>query len=150
MEALIAKDPENEAGYRERTEALIDELNELDQHYHEALESLEDRRIVVQHPAFGYLAHEYNLEQIGITGLLTNSDPSAETMAEMIEFIKENNIKAIYVDPAMPTEVSEAIANEAGVEVRPLRTLETISQEESAEGLDYFDLMNENLASLTK
>ena len=50
----------------------------------------------------------------------------------------------------MPTEVSEAIANEAGVEVRPLRTLETISQEESAEGLDYFDLMNENLASLTK
>ena len=148
MNGLIELDPENEANYRERTEALIAELEQLDQEFQEKLSTLEDRRIVVQHPAFGYLAHEYQLEQIGITGLLTQSDPSAETMANMINFIKEENISVIYVDPSIPTDVSEIIAQEAGVEVRYLRTLETISEEEEMNNVSYMELMRQNLESL--
>jgi len=46
--------------------------------------------------------------------------------------------------------IAKTVASATGAELRPLRTLETVSAEEIAAGADYFSLMRENLANLTK
>ena len=68
----------------------------------------------------------------------------------MQEFVKEHKTKVIFVDPSLDDALAKTVAPATGAELRPLRTLETVSAEEIAAGADYFSLMRENLANLTK
>ena len=144
-DALIEIDPDNTDTYTKNAATLIENLNKLDQEYAEGLKDLKERRIVVQHAAFGYLAHAYNLEQIAIAGLSTTQEPGAEKLGKMQKFVKENNIKVIYVDPLTNQAISQTVASSTGAELLPLTTLEVVSKDE-----DYFTLMRQNLEQLKK
>lgn len=149
-EALMELDPENATFYEENAQTLVTKLEELDKEYHEALESLEHRTILVQHAAFGYLANAYELEQVAITGLNTTKEPSAQVIAEMQEYMKENQTKVIYVDPALKEDIAKTVATATKAELLPLRTLEVVTFDEMAEGVDYFTIMRDNLNELLK
>lgn len=122
----------------------------MNEEFNVGLADLENRTIVVQHEAFGYLAHAYDLEQLAISGLANNAEPSAKQLAEMTNVVNERNIQVIYVDPTTSTTISETVSQATGAELRPLRTLEFITEEEIEQGEDYFSIMRENLAQLTK
>src|SRR5699024_3287265 len=148
--ALIELDPANEATYTENAAKLSEELTALNEEFNVGLADLENRTIVVQHEAFGYLAHAYDLEHLAISGLANNAEPSAKQLAEMTNVVNERNIQVIYVDPTTSTTISETVSQATGAELRPLRTLEFITEEEIEQGEDYFSIMRENLAQLTK
>lgn len=148
--ALIELDPANEATYTENAAKLSEELTALNEDFNVGLADLKNRTIVVQHEAFGYLAHAYDLEQLAISGLANNAEPSAKQLAEMTNVVNERNIQVIYVDPTTSTTISETVSQATGAELRPLRTLEFITEEEIEQGEDYFSIMRENLAQLTK
>lgn len=147
-DALIEADPDNAKTYEANAQQLIDDLNTLDSEFQEGLASREDRTIVVQHEAFGYLAHAYDLEQVAITGLATNAEPSAQELIGIAKFVEDNNIEIIYIDPNTSSSISETVANTTGAELRPLRTLEFVSNDEMEAGVDYFTIMSENLQQL--
>ncbi|XJS10380.1 metal ABC transporter solute-binding protein, Zn/Mn family [Aerococcaceae bacterium WGS1372] len=147
-DALIEVDPANAEHYEANAQQLVDELLALDQEFEEGLQSLSNRTMVVQHEAFGYLAHAYDLKQVAITGLMTNTEPSAQQLVEISKFIAENNVETIYIDPATSTSISEAVADTTGVKLRPLRTLESVSTEEMEQGIDYLSIMRDNLNQL--
>ncbi|MBG9984228.1 zinc ABC transporter substrate-binding protein [Aerococcaceae bacterium DSM 111022] len=142
-DALIEVDPDNESAYTENTETLIQELNALDTEYQEGLQDLENRTIVVQHAAFGYLTHAYDLQQESIAGLSTTQEPSAETLATMQDFVKEHDVKVIYVDPIGDNAISQTVASSNEAELKPLSTLEVVQ-----DGEDYFSVMRQNLEQL--
>lgn len=146
--ALIEIDPANQAEYEENAQALMKELSQLDQEFSEKLALREDREFVVQHAAFAYLAQSYGLEQIPITGISTDTEPSAQTLARMQEFIQSRGIEVIYVDPSLDSSIAQTVAQAAGAELRNLRTIEVVTQEELAKGEDYFSLMRANLEAL--
>lgn len=147
-DAFIEVDPDNTAVYETNAQALVEDLEALNNEFIDSLRALEDRTLVVQHEAFGYLTHAYDLEQVAITGLITNAEPSAQQLVEISKFISENEVEVIYIDPATSTSISETIANTTGVELRPLRTLEFVSNDEMEQGMDYLTLMRENLEQL--
>lgn len=149
-DALCKIDPDHAEIYQANTQKLIDELKDLDQEFQAALARREDRRIVVQHAAFAYLAEAYDLEQVAITGLSTDAEPSAKTLAEMQNFIKHEGIQVIYVDPALNTSISDTVAQATEAKLLPLRTLEIVTAEEEAAGEDYLSLMRANLKVLTE
>lgn len=148
-QALIEIDPGNREIYEENAKELIDQLEELDQEFKEGLADLEQRTFVVQHAAFGYLAHAYNLNQVAITGISTTAEPGAKQLAQMQDFIIENDIKIIYVEPSLSKNVSDTIASATNVEIRPLKTLEAVKQEELDQGMNYFTIMRDNLQQLS-
>ena len=148
--ALVALDPENASTYEANAASLTEDLKKLDQEFKEGTAKLSDKNFVVQHAAFGYLAHAYGLEQHAITGISSTAEPSAAALAKMQEFVKEHKTKVIFVDPSLDDSIAKTVASATGAELRPLRTLETVSAEEIAAGADYFSLMRENLANLTK
>lgn len=148
--ALVALDPENASTYEANAASLTEDLKKLDQEFKEGAAKLSDKNFVVQHAAFGYLAHAYGLEQHAITGISSTAEPSAAALAKMQEFVKEHKTKVIFVDPSLDDAIAKTVASATGAELRPLRTLETVSAEEIAAGADYFSLMRENLANLTK
>ena len=149
-DALIELDPANEAVYQANAEVLISELEVLNQEFEEQLAQLEDRRIVVQHAAFGYLTHAYDLEQVAIAGISSTQEPSAQALASMQNFIKSEQISVVYVEPSLDQAIANTVTSVSDVELRPLRTLETVSADEMAEGIDYFSIMRDNLVELTR
>lgn len=146
--ALIEVDPDNQMHYESSTQALVDELLLLDQEFTEKLANRTEKSFVVQHAAFAYLAAEYGLQQIAITGLSTSVEPSAQQIAQMQQLIQEQEVSEIYVDPSMDASIAETVAQATGAELKNLRTIEVISQEEIAVGEDYFSLMRANLEAL--
>ncbi len=128
--------------------AVNKELYVLDDNYHAVLKRAERRELVVGHAAFGYLCHRYKLEQIAIAGLSTHDEPSAALLAEISDLAKEHDVKVIFYDTTGSDKLAKVIAEEIGVELKPLNPLGTLTNEQYAAGEDYFSLMRQNLSAL--
>lgn len=98
--------------FQSNTEALINDIDELDAEIRSTLEGFEQRTFMVFHPAWGYFAHEYGLEQIAVQ--VEGQDPSASEVADLVDTAREQNIKVIFVQSSFSTTDAEAIAQEIG------------------------------------
>lgn len=149
-EALIELDPENESAYTENAESFTAELEELNKDYETAFESADHRLFITQHAAFGYIAHRYNLVQESLAGLSSESEASAQRMAEITELIKEEEIPLIYYNSSSSSDLAQTVADEADIETEILHSLESVEDEELHSGEGYLSLMRENLENLKK
>ncbi len=148
--AFSKADPANAAYYEENGAKYKEELAQLDADFRTALADLPNRHIVVAHEAFGYLAHRYDLEQLGIMGVAADAEPTPERMARIIDFVREHNVKTIYSETLVSPRLAEAIANEAGAKVLVLNPIEGLTTEQVNKNYDYIALQRENLATLAE
>src|SRR5699024_5931176 len=124
------------------------EFEELDQEFREGLENLENRDIVVSHEAFAYLSEAYNLNQIGIEGLVPDSEPRPSRMAEIIDYINENDTQTLFFEDVNDTKVVDTISAETDADIKVLYTLEYLTDKQISNDDDYFSVMRQNLDSL--
>lgn len=149
-EGLAEADPDNADNYRENAEIYNGKLNELNEAYRAAFEGVENRTFVTQHAAFAYLAARYDLNQISVTGLNAEVEPSAAALATLSDYVKANNISHIYFENNASSQTAETLAEEVGVELAVLSPLEGITEEDQEKGSDYISVMLENLEALKK
>jgi len=149
-EGLIKSDPEGRETYQANFEKWENECVSLDGEYFQRLEVLPGRTIVVSHEAFGYLCSQYGLTQMAIEGIEADSEPDAQKMAEIVEFVKKNNVKVIFTEELVSPKVAQSIAEASGATVEELNPLEGLSEEDIAAGKDYFAVMRSNLDALEK
>ena len=149
-EGLAEADPDNAEDYLENAGIYNGKLNELDEAYRAAFEGTENRTFVTQHAAFAYLAARYDLNQISVTGLNAEVEPSAAALATLSDYVKANNISHIYFENNASSQTAEALAEEVGVELAVLSPLEGITEEDQKKGSDYISVMLENLEALKK
>lgn len=142
--------PDMAEEFQANADAYMEELTELDNLYTEALENASRKDFVTSHTAFSYLAVDYGLNQIGIAGLTPDEEPSAARLAELADYVKENDIQYIYYEEAGSDSMAKTLADEAGVEMAVLNPLESLSQEAMDNGADYISVMKENLTELQK
>lgn len=149
-DAFVKADPENKDYYENNYKTYEEKFDALNQTYKDTLESLPGKVIVVSHEAFGYLCGAYGLTQMGIESLSPDSEPDPARMAEVIDFVKENNVKTIFFEELVSPKVAEAIAKETGAQTEVLNPIEGLSDEEIKGGDDYFSVMEKNLDVLKK
>lgn len=149
VEGLEKVDPNNTEYYRENARSYKQRLSDLHEKYAAILAEAEQRKFIVSHAAFGYLAHRYNLEQLAIRGISPEVDPGPARMAEIIETSREAEIKYIFSEKLVSQQVSKVIAMETGAEVLLLNPLGAITLEERKAGKDYLSIMEENLRNLS-
>lgn len=147
-EGFIKVDPVNIDLYKGNKERLLTKLEQLDKDYKQGLKSCKSKEIITSHSAFGYLASDYGLTQISISGLSADEEPSARQLAEIATFAKENNVKYIFFESLVSPKLSETIAQEVGAKTMVLDPVEGITDEDMQNGKDYFSIMNENLNNL--
>jgi zinc transport system substrate-binding protein len=109
---LVQVDPQNEAYYTRNRDEYLAKLDALDKDIQEGLSGLENRRFIVFHPAWGYFARDYNLEQIPIE--IGGKEPSAKDIANLIQKAEEQNIKIVFASPEFNPRSAEVIAKEIG------------------------------------
>ncbi len=149
-EAFKKEDPKNASYYQKNADELIASLQELDSAYRQGLATCQKRDIVTAHAAFGYLAQEYNLNQVAISGLSPEEEPSARKLAELATFVREKQVKYIFFEELTSPRFSQTLAQETGVETLVLNPAEGLTPEDEAKGENYFTIMEANLANLEK
>ena len=140
---LCKTDSENADYYKQNLAVFKEKAENLDNEYKQVLQNAKTKYIIVSHEAYGYLCKAYGLEQIGIEGVMADSEPSPAKMAEIVNFSKEHNIKYVFAENSGDTKLADTAANEIGGEVLVLSPFESGSE-------DYFTVMENNLQALKK
>ena len=137
-------DPENKASYEANANTYIAKLEDLKSEMHEELDNLPNRDIITFHEAFPYFAEEFNLNIAGVIEIEPDSEPSAKEIENIINTVKEKNIKALFTEPQYSSKVAETIAVETGATVYELDPIVTGDSTPDAYD-DYINKMKKNL-----
>lgn len=113
--ALAELDPSHEANYTANLDAFLADIDALDADIRATLEDTKSDKFIVFHPAWGYFARAYGLEQVPIE--IEGQEPSAQELAGLIEMAKAEGIKVVFAQPEFDQEDAETIAAEIGGEV---------------------------------
>ncbi len=146
---FINIDSENKEYYEENYSHELKRLTDLDLKYTDQLSNIKNKYLVVSHAAFGYLASDYGLEQIYISGLEPDAAPTAKKMEELIEKVKKYQVSTIFYEEAVSPDIAKKIAQEANIKTDTLYTLESIEKEDDGK-VDYVSLMEENLSKIVE
>lgn len=141
---LAAADPDNAQEYLANAETLAGELTALDEEFTAGLAQCEIRTVVVAHEAYGYLAEAYDLEQVGISGIDPDTEPSPARLAEIGDVVRAEGVTTIFTESLVNPKVTETLADDLGVETAVLDPLEGLADDSK----DYQVVMRENLAAL--
>lgn len=114
-------DPGNEAAYRKNAEEYMQRLEDLDRQITKALEGVRNKKFIVYHPAFGYLADDYGLTMYSLEE--EGKEATAQRLQEMTDLAKAEGIKVVFYQEEMDSRQSKAFADELGgktVQLSPL------------------------------
>jgi zinc transport system substrate-binding protein len=130
------------------TQAFVARLQMLDADFERGLARCDRREIITSHAAFGYLVDRYGLEQIALTGVAPEAEPTARDLERIVREVERSDATTVFFETLVSPRLAETVAREAGAKTAVLNPLEGLSQEELDEGKDYFSVMRQNLATL--
>lgn len=113
--------PERSAEIDRNLLALELALRETDRRVAEVLARHHGRTMVVLHPAFGYFARRYGLEQLAVE--VEGKAPSARQLTAVVDRLGARPLRAIFVQPQFSKTAAQRIADALGcdlVELDPL------------------------------
>lgn len=151
-QALIDAVPRRETEYRAQTDAYIGELKALDSEFRRLAMEKERNVIVVGDKfPFRYLADEYGFEYLAaFSGCSSDTEPSAKTIAFLIDKISEEKIPVVYYLEMGSHRISQVIRDETGAEPLLLHSCNNVTPAEFESGATYLTLMEQNVMNLRK
>ena len=141
-------DPENAEYYKKNYAKALLEFQALDKKFETTLANVpEDRRyFVASHAAFNYLARDYKLKQVAVTGISPEDEPTAAQLSTIADFVHKHHITTIFFEGAATPKVANTLAENTGAHTSTLYTMENLSEDDIKTG--YIGLMEKNLDAL--
>ena len=149
---LAEEDPAHADSYAENSASYQDKLTELDAEFREVV-SHAKRRLVVFGDKFPlrYFFDEYGLEyRAAFSGCSTDTEPSAKTIAYLIDKVREDQIPAVYYLELSSPRVAEIIGEETGAEPLLFHSCHNVTRHQFDSGVTYLELMEQNVENLKK
>jgi zinc transport system substrate-binding protein len=135
----------SDSAINENRSGFENALTTLASDYTAKLANCSIKALVVSHEAFGYIANAYGFEQVGISGLSPEAEPSPARLAEVAKIAKAENATTIYYESLVDPKVAKTLADELKITAEMLDPLES----PPASG-DYLSVMAQNLDTLVK
>jgi ABC-type Zn uptake system ZnuABC Zn-binding protein ZnuA len=120
QQTLSALDPANAGAYAANAEAYTRRLEELDAWAMAQVATIPEanRKLVTNHPAFGYLAGRYGLEQVGaVYPVSPSSEPSAQDVAALEDAIRQHGVPAVFTESTVNPNLAQQVASDTGVKL---------------------------------
>jgi len=115
LDNLIRVDPAGKDEYEANFSLLAGELRKLHQALQDLLKPLAGTSVYVFHPAYGYFCRAYNIRQKAINP--SGKKPGARYLARLIEEAKNNQVRAIFIQPQFSDKAARTIARAIGARV---------------------------------
>ena len=130
-DGLVKADPSNRNYYEENCKEFVAKLDNLYQEYQKKFISVKKKSFVTGHAAFGYLCRDFGLEQNSVEDIYAEGEPSAQQLAQLIQFCKSHNVKTVFAEDMASPEVSKTLGNEVGAKVETIYTVESNEDDKS-------------------
>ena len=135
-------------------DAYLEQLQELDRQFSQVTDRAVRKRdmiVVGDKFPFRYLADEYDLRyRAAFSGCSTDTEPSAGTIAYLMDKIEVEQIPVIYYLELSSHRVSQVISEETGAQPLLLHSCHNVTRREFDEGVTYLSLMEQNVENLRK
>lgn len=121
FDGMIKIDPVNSDTYQKNLDILLAEISKVDSTVTRLLSNATSKKFIIFHPALGYFARDYGLEQLSIE--FEGKVPSPKHLQNVIETAKSESIKFVLIQKEFDQENAEIIAKETGskiVQIDPL------------------------------
>ncbi len=149
VEELSRLDPDGRPVFTANADRLSSRLRKLDAEFREGLSACRGRDIVLAgHSAFGYLARRYALVQTALYGLSPDAQPKPKDLMKTVDLCRSKGLRTVFAENSVPPDLARTLAREIGGRVLVLHAGHNLTREEQARGVGFFDLMEENLATL--
>ena len=147
--ALSRLDPAGASSYQSNGDAYIKELQTLDAWAKAQIAALptDKRKVITSHDAFGYLAAHYQLRFLAPQGVSTEAEPSAKEVAQLIQQIRREKIRAVFVENMGNPKLLAQLAKDAGVTMGPSLYADALSGPDKP-GSTYLKMMRHNVTQL--
>jgi zinc transport system substrate-binding protein len=133
-----------------RAAAPVARLRALDRAYRRGLADCARTEFVTSHAAFGYLGQRYGLDQVAITGLAPESEPTAKALARVVETMRRTKATTVFFETLVSPRLADTVAREVGAGTAVLDPIEGLTPSEQQRGDTYFTIMRRNLETLRK
>jgi len=144
-DGLCAADKDGCPVYTKNAEAYTAELKKVDQEIKSKLAVIpaKRRKAITSHDAFGYFAQAYGVKFLSPTGVSTESEASAKDVARLIDQIRKEKVKAVFVENITDARLVERIAKETGAKVGGTLYSDALSKSDGP-AKSYLDMMRHN------
>ena len=151
-DTLAQADPVHADIYHQGAASYKKELEEIDAGFREVCANRKRNMIVMGDKfPFRYLADEYQLDyRAAFSGCSSDTEPSAKTIAYLIDKVKEEQIPAVYYLELSSHRVAEIIGEETGAEPLLLHSCHNVTRAQFDAGITYAGLMRQNIENLRK
>lgn len=119
VEGLSLSDPKNATYYQSSGERITKRYKELFDWAAAELQKVSpaQRILITSHDAFNYFGRAFDFRVVGVQGISTSTEAGLADIAKMADFIRENNVKAIFVESSVSQATISRISNDAGVKI---------------------------------
>jgi zinc transport system substrate-binding protein len=115
LNALKEVDPAHKGQYEANCSNFIKEIDQLDTELKNVFKGKSEMQFICFHPAWGYFAKAYGLEQVPVE--IEGKEPKPARLEELIRHARENKIKVIFAQPQFSAKSARVVADEIGGQV---------------------------------
>lgn len=101
------------------------------------------RKLVTSHTAFQYFGPEFGFTLFGVEGIRPEDEPSNQKIAKLIDTIRQEHVRAVFVELATNPKVMDAITHETGAKIGG--TLYADGLAANGDAATYVGMMKHNL-----
>nr|WP_296958206.1 metal ABC transporter substrate-binding protein [uncultured Mediterraneibacter sp.] len=147
---LCEADEAHAAEYQTNAADYEQQLEELDQEFRDVVDHSERNLLIFgDRFPFRYFADEYGLDYYAaFSGCASDTEPSAATMAFLINKVKEEQVPTVLKMELSNDNISKAIAEAAGTDVKVFYSCHNLTAEEFENGETYLSMMKKNVETL--
>jgi zinc/manganese transport system substrate-binding protein len=137
--------------YRRNAETYSARLRTLDREIRDAWNGVEPdrRKVITSHDAFAYYGNAYGVRFLSPQGVSTEAEASARGVARLIRQIRQENIRALFVENISDPRLIDQIGRETGVTPAGVLYSDSLSKADGP-AATYVDMMRYNTAALIK
>ena len=149
--ALSAADPAHADGYRLRAEAYDGELVALDRNIRSRIDAVptDRRKVITSHDAFLYFGRAYGIDFHAPVGLSTESEPSAGEVATLVRQMRDEGIRALFVENITDPRLVQQLAREAGAVIGGTLYSDSLS-DPTGPAPTYLDMFRHNASEIAR
>ncbi|WP_341323799.1 zinc ABC transporter substrate-binding protein [Solibacillus sp. FSL H8-0523] len=110
-DTLVEEYPEYKKDFEKNEQDYLAKLDELAAYAKERVAEIpqEQRILVTAHDAFNYFGESLGFDVSGLQGLSTESEYGVKDVEDMVTYLVENNIKAIFVESSVSDKAMNAV-----------------------------------------
>lgn len=151
---LSAFDSSSKKEFEENRDQYLEKLNLLDQELKEKIKELpaEDRILITAHDAFAYFGRAYGFQVRGLQGISTVSEYGLKDIADLVQFICDRKIKAVFVESSVSERSLKAVvegcqANKHDLQIGGTLYSDAMGKRNSPEG-NYIGMFRHNVNTI--